>query len=306
MAKLKVKRRPSTDGSTGIILKFQLHSNKKVKKPEPLNLEVVPRGKPIGGSTTGWLITINNSSEIITLFNTANGAEIQLPPLPLFLNEDVNIVHKAVLSSPPDSLLDDDYVVMIIYGNSKQLACFKEGDETWILLEEAGNSYDDILSHEGALYGVDEYGQVVRCQVDPYSWPPILDVVTDRWFFWGQKLNLAVIEGYVCIVIRFMEDGGLGRQTCHFKVGALTDDRDKGVIICGLSNWAILLGRSHSVALPPNTVQGLKGNCIYFKDDDGSDVGGFRCFNMEDSMIHYPLQSETEELLRIWKRKIVN
>ncbi|KAJ8772589.1 hypothetical protein K2173_027766 [Erythroxylum novogranatense] len=278
-------------------------------------LPLQTHGKPIyigGTSNKGWHMTLEETSEI-TLLNINTGVKIQLPEISeqnSFTRSKVQneIVHKAVLSSQPD-IDADNWIAMVIYGDSKELAYYKAGGETWTLLREAGTMYDDVVFHEGKFFAADEYGKVVSCEMKSSH---TVTLVTERWFFWGQKLYIATMEERIFLVVRCIADrSDFARKTRDFKVCMLVH-KHKGKSIGHLKNWVILAGRYHCVALPHYSINGLKENCIYFKDDylhnlKGSvlrDEDGFRCFSLKDDTID-ELQDPPYALLYAWQRNIV-
>ncbi|XVE94472.1 hypothetical protein REPUB_Repub02eG0011800 [Reevesia pubescens] len=251
-------------------MSFQSVSSNKIYDHE---LPTCARGKSICGSSSGFLILVDETSEI-TMIDPLTNASFMLPPIPTSLapkhSTDIDsgerrvtpkyAVHKAVLSSPPDS--DPyDYILMVIYGDEHELAYYNAWNQTWIKVQEAGRYYDDIIFHMGEFYAVDEYGKVILCQP---AFPPSIDEIAMPWLLRGSKIYLVGMGDELCVVIRFLKDEpNMGYET--YKIFESYEERRH---IGNLENWAFFLGQNQSVALSTEVVKGVKGNCIYFTDDN--------------------------------------
>lgn len=246
-----------------------------------LNLPAA-QGKIICGSSAGWLIVIDYVSTII-LINPLTSAHIQLPQI----SPNKVLIHKAILSSEPEC---DPYnfVVMVIYGEKKQLAYYKARSESWEVLE-AGCYYDDVIS-EGRrkFYAVNEHGKVVKCKVNSL---PAFKEVLEPWSFQGNKLYLFRIEGQFFVVFRSLKDHQVsGYETYKFSVFKLNVKKERYHMMGSFPSVALFLGQNQSTWLHADETKGVVGNSIYFTDDYASGCGGggghdFGRYNMEDDSV---------------------
>ncbi|KAF5747211.1 hypothetical protein HS088_TW06G01392 [Tripterygium wilfordii] len=246
---------PSHDFRTNSItfLDFSVNEVINLKFPET-------QGKIICGFSMNWLIMIDDGASEITLFSPITRDQIRLPPI-MYKSMKQEFVHKAILSSSPDNSLTD-YIVMVIYGESKQLAYYNASIKTWTLLEEAGSYYDDIICFEDGLYAVDEYGKLVIFNPNRCS---KITVILNPSLFQGQKLYLVDLEGDLGLVIRYISDEpNIGCGTYKFTVHI--QDQGKWVEIKNLDECAALVGYNQSIVLCSERLKGLKSDCIYFTD----------------------------------------
>ncbi|XWS25967.1 hypothetical protein CRYUN_Cryun27aG0113000 [Craigia yunnanensis] len=297
-------------------MSFQSVSSNKVHHCE---LPACAGGKNICGSSSGFLIMVDETSEIIMIDPNTN-ARFVLPQIPTSLapKHSTNIdsgesletrkylVHKAVLSSPPDCN-PHDYILMVIYGEERELAYYTAWNQTWIKVQEAGRYYDDIIFHMGEFYAVDEYGKVILCQL---GFPPNIEEIAMPWLHRGSKIYLVGMGDELCLVIRFLKDNPtVGYETYNFEVHWL-ESYDERMHLGDLEHWAFFLGQNESVALQTEIVKGVKGNCIYFTDDNldaykygvigGHDLGVFN--RGEESF--QPLQCCQRNMQSAWPRPV--
>ncbi|XVE69653.1 hypothetical protein DITRI_Ditri10aG0007700 [Diplodiscus trichospermus] len=251
---------------------FQIVSSSKGELP------ACHGGKHICGSTSGFLIMADETSEVITMINSTTNAKLFLPQIPTSLakrSTDIIgssetrkfLVHKAVLSSPPDEN-PCDYILMVIYGEDKELAYYTARHQRWIKVQEAGRYYNDIIFYREGFYAVDEYGKVILCRS---GFLPNIEEIAMPWLFRGSKIYLVGMEKELCVIIRFLKHNpSLGYETYNFQVHWLEsyDERKK---IENFEHWVFFVGRNESLALPiqDDVIKDvIKGNCIYFSDDN--------------------------------------
>ncbi|XVE91877.1 hypothetical protein REPUB_Repub01dG0049100 [Reevesia pubescens] len=183
----------------------------------------------ICGSSPGFLIMVDETTSQITMIDRLSKAWFKLPPISTSLAPQCSstdsgrdrqkyFVHKAVLSSLPDCN-PYDYILMVIYGEERELAYYNVRSQTWTNLQA---------------------------------------------------------------VIRFLKDEtDVGYETYKFELHLL-ESYEEWRHIGGIEDWALFLGRNQSVAVPTQVFKGLKGNNIYFTDDNlepykygGSVIGGY-------------------------------
>ncbi|KAJ4830966.1 hypothetical protein Tsubulata_049610, partial [Turnera subulata] len=297
-------------------LPHEIYNNKKPKNCEPINDDRSTKEvQKICGATTAWVIMVDVESTSITLVNTFGSREVQikLPQISSSLGEGGGqqntteyVVHKAVMCW----LLDEEdssikHVVMVIYGEAKQLAYCKEGDETWTSLEEYGSGFDDIICHEEEFYAVDGYGKVLRLQLinstSNASSPASMVQLEPEWSVWEQKVYFVSVGAKLCLVVRdFETEPGQDWKTSFIRICMLDFEQEKGLGVGDIGNWTILLGRHCTVAVPGTCWPGMRSNCAYFKDEPSYDeiykVGHIRAFSFAESRVQ-----EIEYSSHIWK-----
>lgn len=248
-------------------------------------------GKRICGSSRGWLIVADKTSAI-TLKNPLKEIEIQLPPF-CPAAEKQKLVHKAILSSDPETR-EKDYIVMIIYGEERELACYESSNKTWTMLEEAGSFYEDIIWHRRDVYAVDGYGRVVRFENKKVK------EIAAPWFFKGNRVYLVVMERELSVIIRYWKNNPVSGQQVTYRFEVYDLKRPEHWIQTDLDGWSVFLGQNQSVAVRVVCNSRIKGNCIYFTDDNeavhknnipgGGDQGVFDVEDQTISSLHSYLQ----------------
>ncbi|KAH7565999.1 hypothetical protein ACOSP7_022190 [Xanthoceras sorbifolium] len=261
-----------------------------MKLQHHLNLTAFAKGKKRCGSSAGWLIMVDKISQVMSLIKPSNTTKIiNLQPVFTKTNEPFH-VHKAILSSDPE--WDPfNFSVLAIFGEKRELACYKASSETWTLLHYAGSFYDDLITHNGNFYSVDEYGKICEISYSDMSFK----VVFEPWYFGGNKVYLVCVDGQLLVIFRYYIDNSyFGYETYKFEVFMLDLTKEKYSMIRKFPEIAIFLGQHHSAWLPADDTKGVIGNSIYFTDDhhsggtkhDGHDVG---LYDMEYNSI-MPLQ----------------
>ncbi|KAK6249661.1 hypothetical protein SCA6_003666 [Theobroma cacao] len=248
-------------------MSFQSVSSNKIYHRK---LPGVGGSKTICGSSAGFLVMVDQTCDQITMIDPLTKAQFQLPSVSTSLRPKDSIdtqnyfVHKAVLSSPPDCN-PYDYVLMVIYGEKRELAYYEAKSRTWTKLQEAGRYYDDVIFHKGEFYAVDEYGKLVVCQ--PCSLP-IVSEIAMPWLLRGSKVYLVGMEDSLCVVIRFLKDNpSVGYETYKFEV-RLLEPNEQWTHLGSIEDWAFFLGQNESAALLVEDFKGLKDDRIYFTDDN--------------------------------------
>ncbi|KAJ4830430.1 hypothetical protein Tsubulata_029835 [Turnera subulata] len=302
-------------GIASLFLPHEIYNNKKYKNCEPIyDDHSTKEVQKICGATTGWVVMVDEESTSITLVNTfgSRRVQIKLPQLSSSLgggqqNTTGYVVHKAVMHLFPDEEdFSTKYVVMVTYGEGKQLAYCKEGHETWTSLAEYGSGYDDIICHDGEFYAVDGNGKVLRLQLvstgsSNTSSPASMMQLPPEWFVWGQKAYFVSVGAMLCLVLRDFEYQQYGPdwKTSFVRAFLLDFGQEKeGLEVGDIGNWTILLGRHCTVAV--RSWPGLRSNCVYFKDECPSDdiykVGHVRAFSFAERSVQ-----EIEYGSHVWK-----
>ncbi|KAL5567945.1 hypothetical protein UlMin_024520 [Ulmus minor] len=268
---------------------YNVMSNKFLEK----NV-LVPYDKRFSGSSEAWLVTIEEDYTV-KLYK------------PNFMNDEGmskpnRIVHLPRLFPPVEPLeaLDiefrgfhilsttivtidpirnpDDFVIMVIYGTSAQLAFIRSAkDTTWIHVNVGERfEFHDVAFYKGKFYAINIKGKVISFDItnspnlnvnlvtSQISEEPILG---RRYLVKSQEEELLMVERYSTRDI--YED----RKTFKFKVFKLDLDRLRWIEIKSLRNTSLFLGDNSSISIIASNFDGCKSNCIYFTHDE--DTGGY-------------------------------
>ncbi|XP_059462072.1 F-box protein SKIP23-like [Corylus avellana] len=266
-------------------------------------------------SSNGWLVIFDDSPTIL-LLDPLTGAKLHLPPLSSFpnvvsfdrskvgkeyaiLGDSGDIyrlslrqmrdlfIKKIVLSSGPAN--NDNMVnALAILGKSNDLACYKNGDQSWTFLDNFCLSWCDGIYYKEQFYVVSRDGTIAVCDVNCEM--PIASLIyAFHLFSVISKMHL-VISGddeLLLILRNFSIDGKrpdnkLYLKTTGFDVYRMNWGRqpywDR---VVNLGRRLLFIGEYSSVSLSAYDVRGCVrnpsfsspyygqclGNCIYFTDD---------------------------------------
>ncbi|XP_068638702.1 F-box protein SKIP23-like [Aristolochia californica] len=228
----------------------------------------VPHNKRCVGSIGGWLVTVDSRLDI-KIFNPFSGGEIPLPRLCLLSKLDpIELLSKVVLSSPPTSAVDRNFIAAAICG--QMLAFWKPGEETWNPLDCDVENIEDIIYHKEQFYAVDNFGKVLVCDLaspipDATEFAPRpnpVPIVRTRYLVESSEGDLLQVER--SIVVGEKTD----YETIGFEVFKLcSNDGPRWSRITDLNSEILFLGHNASFSLSACHFPSLKGNCIYFTDD---------------------------------------
>ncbi|KAG9448460.1 hypothetical protein H6P81_008425 [Aristolochia fimbriata] len=233
----------------------------------------VPHNKLCVGSVGRWLLTVDSRLDI-KVFNPFAGAEILLPRLYLFSKLDpIKLLSKIVLSSPPTSPEDRNFVAAAICGRT--LAFWKPGEETWKPLDCQVENIEDIIFYKQQFYAVDSYGKVLACDLDSPQ-PDAIEFAPrpnpepteeKRYLVESSEGDLLQVERRI-VVGEKTDYQTVGFEV--FKLCTVEEPRDHGRSwnrVSDLKSDILFLGHNASFSLSPAHFPSVKGNCIYFTDD---------------------------------------
>lgn len=300
------------------------------------------------GSSHGWLIMLImlDESSSIFLLNPLTRAKIELPPLSTFpyvvrfdifnvgreytlhSSEDdghVNymsrfytcglkdmrdsFVTKVVLSNSPSN--GSKFLALAIINRTGDLAYWKDGLNSWCLIEGARSFCEDVIHFNGLFYAVDKNGSIAVCDVGGDS--PRVEFIRTPRVSDGDMQYLVIANGELLLVTRYLElaselgqlQTGIGTYETHeFRVFKLDLSGSKWERVMSLGDTMLFLGENSSLALVASDFRECKGNRIYFTDDFSElDYSGFPgnhdlgIFNLEDGTIEqlpcYPRTSHS-------------
>ncbi|KAJ4982126.1 hypothetical protein NE237_032963 [Protea cynaroides] len=225
-----------------------------------------------GGSTQGWLITVDESTEEIQLFNPVSRDCIRLPSLPTFYllpdfiedSHPSDYISKAVLSTNP--CRTSDYVLLAIVGHDEKLAYYKSGADKWIDMRTRWNLFEDVIYYKGLFYAICYHGVVLS--YDFSSEPPIETLITGGPPE-GRTCNryyLVESLGELLLVLRHFNER-TPDKTVRFQVRKLDERKREWIQMKCIGNRILFLGNGCSMSIAAQDFPECKGNSIYFNDD---------------------------------------
>ncbi|XP_077248289.1 uncharacterized protein LOC143887930 [Tasmannia lanceolata] len=265
------------------------------------------RGKWCCGSSEGWVVTVDESTNI-HLLDPFTSTQIQLPSLDKFpdpqfiswpeLPWDYTYIRKALLSANP--LSTPDYVVVTIVSSMLKLSFYKPGDEKWTTLENQWGPYEDVIYYKDKFYAITSNDAVVTCEFASNDFPkftvftpPSGELCDKRYLVesCGKLLKVSSrLEwnpGY-----DYDENRNLIQpipewpyKTVWFDIFELDEDTGKWIKTENLGDQTLFLGYNSSFSLSARDFPYCKGNSIYFTDsnDDAPDCNYDNgIYNLED------------------------
>ncbi|KAM7259866.1 hypothetical protein ACFE04_015607 [Oxalis oulophora] len=169
---------------------------------------------------------------------------------------------KVVLSSN-----QSDYSIMALHSGGK-LGLMNSGDEKWTIKGDFFDQlrFDDIVSHKGKLYAVENTGKVISIDFsgEKLSSQIALPLPGNS----GHKKHLVSCGDLILVERYYTEifDEYWRTVTSGFKVFKLNTQHRKWVEIKTLGGEILILGDDISFSISAKDFSGSKGNCIYFTE----------------------------------------
>ncbi|KAF4399028.1 hypothetical protein G4B88_023622 [Cannabis sativa] len=271
----------------------------------------IPYDKRFGGSSQGWLLTVNRDFTV-TLYKPYStdhdSAIINLPCLFPPEVEDGDLegledmreycdqhIYKATITADP-LINPNDYMVVVIYLYCWKIATISPGrDNIWRKIDPNEEIFSDILFNSNKFYFLNHNHDTLSSydSREPYCGTKVTWNHSDNWF--GIKSYIVKsFEGDILQVLRRCEwnDSFTIRRTTTVNIFKLdfVDGGVKRVIVKSLGDVALFLGDNSSIYVRASNFLGCKSNCIYFSHDtDLISYGpqGFPCdcgiYNLEDN-----------------------
>ncbi|KAK9289986.1 hypothetical protein L1049_008148 [Liquidambar formosana] len=266
------------------------------------------RGRRCWGSSHGWLVTAGFDLEI-ELFNPVTRVRIALPPQFEFPKQPKmgmvldwsRFVYKAiVIKRLLDSRkIDDEYVVMAIYGLERRLAFARPGYNSWVAVKNSScASFRDVAYFEGCIFALCEMGSLLLCEIDGPDAPRAVQIGSPLGYDLGRWDQLYLVEssGDLLMVIRHDYDiwTEYYYETVDFTVYKFNFDTGNWTEVKDLGDRALFVGHCCSMSLSTSNIVNCQPNSIYFTVDKlkrwwiyevkqtGRDMG---IYNMADKSI---------------------
>ncbi|KAJ4980829.1 hypothetical protein NE237_031666 [Protea cynaroides] len=237
-----------------------------------------------GGSSQGWLITVDESTGEIQLFNPVSRSRVLLPSLSTFYLQPEYIedphpsdyISKAALSANPCRTLD--YVILAIVGHDEKLAYYQSGADKWINMRTNLILFEDVIYYKGLFYAVCYYGAVLS--YDFSFEPPIETLITGRSTE-GRTCDMYYLVeslGELLLVLRHFNDT-VPNKTVRFEVCKLDERKREWIQMKSIGDRILFLGYGCSTSIAAQDFPECKRNSIYFNDD--------YCYRFLDPPIRY-------------------
>lgn len=261
-----------------------------------------PQGWRCFGSSNGWLLIANPHAEV-RLLNPFTGARLRLPPLsaipcieftldPELWHRDTFcvtdklaadngterrdfFVHRMALSLP-------SMTTMIIYGESRELACAKPGGGSWAGFPTRFADFDDVIYSEAReqFCAVSRDGRTIALDIDTCTFDEIGPSIHchDLLSLGTRKYLVDVPSEGLLKIVRFV----VSNRTVDFKIYKLIVEEEEGssaaewAVVDRFDGWAIFVGNGSSVAKRCSETQGCVDNFVYFTEDSGVSDGVLR------------------------------
>ncbi|KAF6150071.1 hypothetical protein GIB67_002853 [Kingdonia uniflora] len=177
-----------------------------------------------------------------------------------------------------------------------KLAITKPGDECWASLEAPLGTHKDVIFYKGQFYALTAAGVLRICDVNSDHPNMLRDFASppDDVEGW-DTFYLMEMSGELHMVVRILEyDLNKHAPTHHietaaFEVYKLDFSTRRWEELSSLGDYALFVGNNTSFAVSASKYSQLKGNSIYFTDDD-TDVNDEVCdpdigiFNFEETV----------------------
>uniref|UniRef100_M8ARG9 Uncharacterized protein n=1 Tax=Aegilops tauschii TaxID=37682 RepID=M8ARG9_AEGTA len=234
------------------------------------------------GSSHGWLVTMDDKSELM-LLNPITSNTIVLPPVTTMehvkpvLNGDEVLEKYEVFYYDGElpRVVEKDTsgcIVMLIHQPYGQLSFAKVGDDRWNWLTVC-SYYTDCVHHDGWFYAVTEDGAIDAYNLHEPSvihkrfLPKIIQRVSKCHVVqaqWGDVLQIIRRQ----ILNPDREQPGSRKWITEIEVYRVDFDEQKCVNITGIGDYALFIGSSTTSCLSVKDYPDLMPNHVYFTDDD--------------------------------------
>ncbi|XP_077247708.1 putative F-box protein At4g17565 isoform X2 [Tasmannia lanceolata] len=268
-------------------------------------------GKWCCGSSKGWVVTVDKSSNI-HLLNPFTSNQIQLPSLDKFpddqnrcrpeVRRDYRYMAKALLSANPIST--PDYIVVTIVTVASKLSFYKPGDEKWTTLNNQWGPYEDVIYYNDKFYAITNHNAVVTFDFASSDFPKFTVITPASGGGEADKRYLVEFSGRLLKVFRQYE-WNLASDSDEDEDENEDDYVEDENEPKPPPEWYFRTVWFDVFELDQGTARDFpqcKGNCIYFTDanedvpDMNSDNG---VFSMEDKSVK-PINSSIWTWKPLW------
>ncbi|TXG50392.1 hypothetical protein EZV62_022916 [Acer yangbiense] len=169
---------------------------------------------------------------------------------------EILFINKCVLSTSPS--LESDYTLVVIYGNTANLAYFRPGFKTWITIDSCRHHYFDVIYYQEQFYAIDFRGRITAIDIKSDDTVVAKKVANlPKKLDGANKLYLVESAGKLLVVARhvvFVEDEFnslrlVAYGTDAFHVLEVDLSSNKWSQVKNLGNRSLFLGENSSFSV---------------------------------------------------------
>ncbi|XP_025648257.2 F-box protein SKIP23-like [Arachis hypogaea] len=255
------------------------------------------------GSCHGWLIIVMVYEGTIRMLNPFTKVHLDLPPISTLPNV-INIngdectiysegkiitrntifmhqtqVWKAIINSAPNNDSDSDFIAVVIYGLSLELAFYMPNDKRWIRFptRHLEDNVHDVIFFQEKIFVVDGEGQLyefdTKIKSEPVGGkheatppPSIVGMLNCYYLIGGNNGSLLMLVRGARYRYCMKNQKWFGK-TLKFEIYELKKNEKTWSRIYRLENYILVIGLNSSVQILPSNFLNCKGNQIYFTDE---------------------------------------
>jgi hypothetical protein len=184
-----------------------------------------------------------------------------------------NFIKKAVSST---SLLDDEWVVLVIYNTDRKLAFCRRGDKQWTDLESVASSVDDIVFCNGVFFAIDRLGEIYHCELSANN-PKATPLCSTSPFRYDSCKKYLAESDYdeLWVVLKKLELNDDCDFETSFEIYEFNRETNEWTKVMSLRGKALFLSpQGRCIAVLAGERGFFKDNSVYFIDGDDPSVGG--------------------------------
>lgn len=298
------------------------------------HLELPIHERYLIGSSHGWLVTVDEQSEM-HLVNPITSEQIALPSVttlepvaPIYDDRGAICMYRYSTLTPTGHPLTvslgklryylhhkafvfydtsaGSYIVVLIYNPLGQLSFARLGDEKWTWLP-SHTHFQDCIYKDGVLYAVTSFGEIIAIDLrgTVLSTKLILDRVRNRYGChrvyiaeapWGDLLQVWRPEVWIAEEVDGHQlKATFQNQAERMKIYKVCTAYKKLVQIDSLDGHILFLGNNQTICSRADEYPQLKPNHIYFTDDvDGAACSCERGYRLNIGVINFENKSMEE------------
>ncbi|BAB08584.1 unnamed protein product [Arabidopsis thaliana] len=210
-----------------------------------------------------------------------------------------NFIKKAVSST---SLLDDEWVVLVIYNTDRKLAFCRRGDKQWTDLESVASSVDDIVFCNGVFFAIDRLGEIYHCELSANN-PKATPLCSTSPFRYDSCKKYLAESDYdeLWVVLKKLELNDDCDFETSFEIYEFNRETNEWTKVMSLRGKALFLSpQGRCIAVLAGERGFFKDNSVYFIDGDDPSVGGSGPQNLS------VFEWESKQIMKIYQPRSWN
>ncbi|AED96592.1 F-box SKIP23-like protein (DUF295) [Arabidopsis thaliana] len=255
------------------------------------------------GSTLGFLLTKPVTKSVTSLPPLISFEDVQrlLQSQAIIPDSEAlkNFIKKAVSST---SLLDDEWVVLVIYNTDRKLAFCRRGDKQWTDLESVASSVDDIVFCNGVFFAIDRLGEIYHCELSANN-PKATPLCSTSPFRYDSCKKYLAESDYdeLWVVLKKLELNDDCDFETSFEIYEFNRETNEWTKVMSLRGKALFLSpQGRCIAVLAGERGFFKDNSVYFIDGDDPSVGGSGPQNLS------VFEWESKQIMKIYQPRSWN